>query len=88
MTMSVGTVTTVGTALVQPGSHVRVHDDDGERELVIVEPNDADFSVGRVSSESPLGRAMLGHRAGERVVVLAPAGRLPVLIVAISDAAP
>jgi transcription elongation factor GreA len=73
-------------ALVQGGSLVRVQDDDGEHEFAIVEPHEADASAGRVSIESPLGRAVLGHGVGECVLVRAPAGGRSVRIVAIEAA--
>ncbi len=71
----------IGASVVEAGSCVRVRDDEGEWELLIVEPADADARSGRVSTESPLGRALLGHAAGDRVVVWAPAGRRAVSIV-------
>ena len=40
----------------------------------IVGPTEADPSGGRISDESPLGRSLLGRRAGERVVVQSPDG--------------
>lgn len=51
--------------MVEPGVKVRFHDQDGEDELYLVEPYEADAAHGRVSTESPLGRALLGHAAGE-----------------------
>jgi transcription elongation GreA/GreB family factor len=79
--MSAGASPGIGEGVVVAGSCVRVRDDEGERELLIVEPADADARSGRVSMESPLGRALLGHGAGDRVVVRAPAGGRAVSIV-------
>lgn len=42
----------------------------------IVGPAEADPRNGKVSSESPLGRALIGRQAGDVVTVDAPAGRL------------
>ncbi len=42
---------------------------------VVVHPVEARFDDVLISSESPLGRALLGRRVGEAVVVEAPAGR-------------
>ena len=42
----------------------------------IVGAAEADPTRGRISNESPLGRALMGHRAGEIVEVQAPAGVL------------
>ncbi|RLC67868.1 MAG: transcription elongation factor GreA [Chloroflexi bacterium] len=44
---------------------------------------EADPTQGRISNESPLGRALLGHRVGDEVAVEAPAGTLRFRIVAI-----
>ena len=38
---------------------------------------------GRISEESPFGRALLGKQAGDEVVVEAPAGNICYKIVAI-----
>ncbi len=79
--MSAGASPGIGESVVEAGSRVRVRDDEGERELLIVEAADADAPTGRVSMESPLGRALLGHAAGDHVVVRAPAGVRVVSIV-------
>jgi transcription elongation factor GreA len=60
--------------MVRPGSWVSVRDDEGEDEFTIVHPEDADARLGRVSLDSPLGRALVGHSVGEQVVVRAPGG--------------
>jgi transcription elongation GreA/GreB family factor len=66
--MSTGTVPSAQTDIVRLGSRVRLRDDGGETEFAIVEPSEADIGAGRVSSESPIGRANgadRGRRAGE-----------------------
>lgn len=40
----------------------------------LVGSTESDPLQGRISDESPLGRSLMGHRAGDRVVVHAPAG--------------
>lgn len=47
----------------------------------IVGPAEANPREGRISNESPLGRALLDHRAGDTVQVEAPGGSFTVLIV-------
>ncbi len=60
---------------VKPGSHVTVRTEEGDLEdYFIVGSAEADPKAGRISNESPVGRAMLGKRVGEDVEVLAPAG--------------
>jgi transcription elongation GreA/GreB family factor len=83
--MSVGAARMVSADVVRLGSRVRVHDDDGECELVIVDADEANASAGRVSSESPLGHALLGCVVGQVARVRAPGGHLAVRIVAIVE---
>jgi transcription elongation factor GreA len=59
---------------VQIGSTVKVKGPDGEEEFTIVGSAEARPAEGRISNESPVGRALLGHRRGEKVVVRVPAG--------------
>jgi len=57
------------------GAFVSLEQEDGERrELRIVGPDESDLALGRLSVESPLGRALLGKRAGDEVVVTRPRG--------------
>ena len=41
---------------------------------------EADPAQGRISDESPIGRALIGHKAGDEVTVMAPAGAIKYLI--------
>ena len=41
----------------------------------LVGPDESDIDSGRISVESPLGRAMLGKRPGDEVVLQAPGGK-------------
>ena len=49
----------------------------------IVGAAEANPEQGRISNESPLGKALLGHKAGEKVSVEAPAGAFKVSIVTV-----
>lgn len=49
----------------------------------IVDPAEADPSAGRISDESPLGRALLGQGVGKKVKVRAPGGPICFEILAI-----
>jgi len=55
-----------GTGTIGIGSNVEVEDERGEKLQVQIS------SVGGVSPDSPLGRALLGHRVGDEVDVEAP----------------
>ena len=66
------------------GSTVRFREDGEDEEAYrIVGPAEADPKSGRVSYESALGKAMLGHRVGDEVEVSTPNGTYRVRIVGI-----
>lgn len=67
--------------VVQIAAKVTIQEDDNEPELyTIVGPAEANPREGRVSNESPLGRALMDHRVGDVVKVDAPAGSFTVRI--------
>jgi transcription elongation factor GreB len=53
-----------------------------------VGPDEFDVARGRISVDAPLGRALLGKREGDVVVVQRPIGATDVTVVAISWASP
>lgn len=68
--------------VVQVGAKVTIQEDDNDTELyTIVGPAEANPRDGRISNESPLGRALMEHRAGDRVRVDAPGGSFYVQII-------
>jgi transcription elongation factor GreA len=69
---------------VQIGSTVKVTGDDGVETFSIVGSAEAKPADGRISNESPVGRALLGKRKGDKVVVRVPAGDFAYTIVEIS----
>jgi transcription elongation factor GreA len=73
------------TDTVKLGSRVRVQFSDGEEEYTIVGGEEADAISRRISSESPLALALLGHAAGEQVKVRAPGGLRAVTILDVSS---
>ena len=56
------------------GSSVTVESDDGEETFAIVGSAEARPAEGRISNESPVGRALLGRKAGDTVVLKLPNG--------------
>lgn len=68
----------VGTTAVALSSSVKVRDLDGDfvEEYKIVGSQEANPMQGRISGDSPFGRALLGRHVGEIVSVEAPAGEL------------
>jgi transcription elongation GreA/GreB family factor len=69
---------------VQPGSRVRVRDADGEEEYTLVRRGEADPANGRISTESPVGRALLGCRRGDEVTVQTPGGIRALTVVGVA----
>ncbi len=76
----------IGTDVVSVGAKVSVKDlDDGEvSEYLLVGSTEADPMKGKISDESPLGTALIGHKEGETVIVEAPMGKLEYEILKIS----
>lgn len=67
---------------VQIGSTVTIQDGDNEPEVyTIVGPAEASPREGRISNESPLGRALMERHAGDTIRVDAPAGSFTVSLV-------
>lgn len=73
------------TDQVRLGSRVTVLEDGADVEEVfqIVGPAEAKPGDGRISNESPLGRALLGCEVGDRATVKAPGGDIVFRVVAI-----
>jgi transcription elongation factor GreA len=66
---------------VQVGSTVTIQEEGMEPEVyTIVGAAEANPIQGKISNESPLGRALLNHKAGEQALVDAPAGSFSVQI--------
>ncbi|NMC51240.1 transcription elongation factor GreA [Candidatus Kuenenbacteria bacterium] len=63
------------TNVVSVGSTITFLDSNGQsREYTIVGSQEANPSLGKISNESPLGRAFLGKKAGDTVEFQAPKG--------------
>ena len=58
--------------VVGMGAKVRI-DVDGQRdEFIIVGTLEANPVLGKISNESPVGKALLGHKVGDEVIVSSP----------------
>ena len=68
-------------------SVVRVRDieDDFEETYEIVGSQEANPKAGRISDDSPVGQGLIGHRAGETVVIHAPMGELKFEILSVEN---
>jgi len=69
---------------VAVGSTVVVDGEDGTETFTIVGSAEASPSAGRISNESPVGRALLGRKKGDKVTVKVPAGDFAYRIVEIT----
>lgn len=70
------------TGTVQVGCQVVIQEEGMESETyTIVGAAEADPTRGRISNESPLGKALMNRKAGEKAQVDAPAGSFTVTIV-------
>ncbi len=66
---------------VQVGTQVTIQEEGGEPETyTIVGAAEANPAIGRISNESPLGKALINRKAGDRVQVDAPAGAFVVTV--------
>ena len=76
----------LNTEVVHIGSKIRIREVGTQEDEVykIVGSTETAPQNGRISDESPLGKAMLGHAAGDVVEVLIPAGAVSYELVEIS----
>ena len=75
----------VGGNVVRFGARVELCDENGKHSrYLLVGPDEADPSSGKLSFHSPLGRALMNKKIGEVVVVKRPMGDIDVEIVSIS----
>jgi len=74
--------------VVSIGSHVKLRDVDAKRtvEYHIVGSAEANPAENKLSNESPVGKAIIGHKKGETVEVTAPRGSLKFKILEIKAA--
>ncbi|MFA6098441.1 MAG: transcription elongation factor GreA [Patescibacteria group bacterium] len=71
------------TGEVRVGSKIKISEDDKTKEYYIVGSNEADPSRGKISNESPLGKAFLGKKTGDTIEIKVPQGSKKFKIIAI-----
>ena len=69
--------------LIDIGCQMVVKNKQGKKEFTIVGSEEADPAQGKISNESPLGRAFLGKKKGDEVKVQTPKGRVVYKIIQI-----
>ena len=74
-----------GDELIGLGSKVTLRSDDGEEETwILVSPQEANSLDGTISTESPVGRALVGCRPGDSATVRTPSGAMVYTVVAVA----
>jgi transcription elongation factor GreA len=66
----------VNKGIVEIGCKVRLNSGNGIQEYHIVGKEEADPRLGKISNESPLGKLLLGKRAGESVSLAISSGKI------------
>jgi len=67
------------------GDHVTIQEDDFSPETYhMVGPKEADPRKGKISHESPIGKAILGHKVGDEVQAETPGGTIRLKIISIA----
>jgi len=70
--------------VVAVGVHVTVQEDGSDPEVYdLVGAQEADPRTGKISHESPIGRALMNHRVGETIVAETPGGKITLKILKI-----
>ena len=71
------------SSTIKLGSTVHVNTGDDKEEFTLVGEWEADPKEKKISHESPLGKALIGKKVGDKVEVEAPAGKIIYVIEAI-----
>ena len=59
------------------GDYITIQENGSEAEIFhLVGPKEADPKIGRISHESPIGKALIGRRVGDDVMVDTPGGSI------------
>lgn len=76
---------TFDKGIVNLGNKVKIYDTEFEEEDIytIVGSAEADPMKGKISNESPIGRALLGHKAGDDIPVETPDGIITIKLLEI-----
>lgn len=76
----------VDTSKAFVGATVRVLNKKTKKEVTytLVSPVESDLASGKISLQSPVGKALLGKAVGDLAVAQVPAGELPLEVLAIS----
>lgn len=75
----------LASGVINLGNKVKIYDTDFEEEEIytIVGSAEANPMEGKISNESPIGRALLGHKPGDEVSVETPDGSITIKVIEI-----
>ena len=82
--MNARVITHHASSVAELGTAVTVSIDGKQETYEIVGATESDPAAGKISSESPMGAALLGHKVGDAVKVKTPLGELSYTIKKIS----
>ncbi len=76
----------IDTSKAYLGATVRVKNGKTKKEMTytLVSPVEADMAAGKISVQSPVGKALVGHAVGDKAVAKVPAGDLTLTILEIT----
>ncbi len=77
-------VSPTGNSTVQIGHSVKIKNNKEEKEYKIVGDYEADPKENMISTNSPIGKALFGKKAGEEVQILKPSGKSIYKIISIN----
>lgn len=69
------------SSIVSLGSTVHLEVEDGKQQYTIVGSTEANPDEGKISNESPIGKALLGKKSGQEVEINVPSGMLKYKII-------
>lgn len=75
---------TARNGLINIGSSVKVLVDGDEDSFEVVGPTESDPTKGKISIDSPVGKALLGRKAKDTVAVETPDGKIQYKVVSVS----
>ncbi len=67
-------ITRTQSGVVELGATVVVNRDGEEKTFMIVSETEADIALGKISTNSPMGSAMIGKKTGESFSIMTPRG--------------
>lgn len=75
---------TTGKGSITISSKVSVEIDGDNDSFELVGPTESDPTSGKISTDSPVGKALLGHKTGDSVAVQTPDGKITYKIISVA----